>query len=665
MPTLFGSDATELSPAQGAGARPIEGVTVRETPIDYSGFVKAADVVGEAFKQKNKADTEVRKQQTLGITSQYVQGVNKAVETGQMSSSQADVLIRSHFSQSIGANPALSDEYKKLYSAFKETSTTGSIVDEVQLQRDQRKTLMTDAVKDGYPLFNGMSPQGEKSLLDAYSQSLRIRQQLKDIREANAESRTQTAFEQNQSDRRSKEQSTVLLGQLAGTHMDAFNQLGQELASFVQKGGDPVEAKGKFLAYYNKIIGPIQTVSGTHPELAGAYKSLFDETLKTYTEFMKPGADMDGLKKLKETILLKAELTALAEPGMKEVVAASRLLGNNASTAIAATKPVQNYFAKLTQQTLTGIPSGDSIINNPAIEKDFYKSFDDILKNYNSKKYEPSDKDQLNNEIKGSLSIHLNKWVAANNAGDTTPDSRAQLYNMIASGNFGQYVKDNKLDINTLRGLNQVFKTSYVDAFEKGLSAKLDEMRPKTLSEKVLGFTANAIDPTLLTQQRQAAADAKEPKIKDLVDISFEGASLSIRPKAALKGDNVDKAAYTVQQLDSITKAANRVIHIGAHLEGTTDYKKFWEDNKAYLLPSMGYPVPKKDIPVQNALPGNMTEENMKAAAQLTPAEQARSQVFEASQGNINELKTELKRTDLSPLNRSILEAELARLQGK
>ena len=44
--------------------------------------------------------------------------------------------------------------------------------------------------------------------------------------------------------------------------------------------------------------------------------------------------------------------------------------------------------------------------------------------------------------------------------------------------------------------------------------------------------------------------------------------------------------------------ALNQVIRIGAHMEGTTDYAKYWENNKHLIMPSI-YPDPAKLKPGQ------------------------------------------------------------------
>jgi len=42
--------------------------------------------------------------------------------------------------------------------------------------------------------------------------------------------------------------------------------------------------------------------------------------------------------------------------------------------------------------------------------------------------------------------------------------------------------------------------------------------------------------------------------------------------------------------LTQYQQGLNTVVRIGAHMEGTSDYQKYWEDNKYVLLPQL-YPI--------------------------------------------------------------------------
>jgi hypothetical protein len=135
--------------------------------------------------------------------------------------------------------------------------------------------------------------------------------------------------------------------------------------------------------------------------------------------------------------------------------------------------------------------------------------------------------------------------------------------------------------------------------------------------------------------------------------------SLKSSAKDAVDFGGATQTGRVLSQLKGAEVLINKLVKASAHLEQRTDYAKVWEDNKHVFFP--GYfqapDAPKTTGPIN-------TEEQLKKAAQLSPAEQAASDKFEQSPGNIAELEAEIARAT-SPQIKAILQEELRRLKGR
>ena len=82
-------------------------------------------------------------------------------------------------------------------------------------------------------------------------------------------------------------------------------------------------------------------------------------------------------------------------------------------------------------------------------------------------------------------------------------------------------------------------------------------------------------------------------KLVDAVDIKYDGSGISFVPrkgKTALEPFQQKQQEASIAELNSVKAGINQSIHIGAHMEGSTDYNKYWEENKHLYVPQL-YPA--------------------------------------------------------------------------
>ena len=84
-------------------------------------------------------------------------------------------------------------------------------------------------------------------------------------------------------------------------------------------------------------------------------------------------------------------------------------------------------------------------------------------------------------------------------------------------------------------------------------------------------------------------------KVLDAVDIKFSGSGVVFEAKASrdLSPAEAVSQRTMLEGLRSAQVGLTQLIHIGAHMEGSTDYRKFWEANKHVYMPNT-FPDPVK-----------------------------------------------------------------------
>src|SRR5690606_9020252 len=78
----------------------------------------------------------------------------------------------------------------------------------------------------------------------------------------------------------------------------------------------------------------------------------------------------------------------------------------------------------------------------------------------------------------------------------------------------------------------------------------------------------------------------------DIVEVKFQDGRVQFIPKLGMEETTAQGNAEAINRyirgnLRDQEKALNQNLKLAAHLEGTTDYQKFWEDNKSALMPYM------------------------------------------------------------------------------
>lgn len=206
------------------------------------------------------------------------------------------------------------------------------------------------------------------------------------------------------------------------------------------------------------------------------------------------------------------------------------------------------------------------IVGNPGVEGDVLAFLKPALAKLNSKNYKDQPKAEkeavtmVNNVLKqtGDMMNDPN--------GKRDPKQFQELAKFFSSPEYGQFAASGKLNPEAAKAAKYSWQVGYAPAISKGVQVKLDEY--------LYGQAGKTGAPT---------------KVSDAISVQMSGTNITFVPKAGKSLDPVEaqSQADAVRGLKKSEEAINQLVKIGAHLEGTQDYKAYWEANKHVFMPQL------------------------------------------------------------------------------
>lgn len=557
----YGVNATSLSAPQGAGASVI-------TPVrtDTSLFSAIADAAMGAYNKKQQSDAEQLKMAVLGDYSKKLNAINQGIATGELNASKASALTRSLNSEYQASNPQFTDDFRKILDFHKGGSDIGDAEKQVADERELRKTQLSDATKNGWVVLPGMAPQQQDNIINANAHATKVEKELASFYRKKEYERSQGTYDQNKSDRERRELTIQLLNESAGLHLEAFNTVGMKLVSDVGSGKNPQEAMTQLSQQFADIRGKITATSGLHPELAGAYTSIFTDLNVSFEKALNPATasemSVKALQNQFDAIMLKAKIIAVGDPTVRASAVNNVLLSNNVAAQLHGADASTIVFNKIATADEKNPAMVQPIVGNPEVESKVYAMVKEGLSK--ALKGEISDKNLATLQA-GNTINHLLKETGAlvSNPGMLNPKALSGIMDLFASPEFAQASKQGML--------NAESRTAVQKVFEIGMMQKAAPVLDKTLAESIKGL------------------DGAPMQKMDMFDLQVSGAGI----KFVRMPVTATSPLMNIPDMTETERAINKLIRIGTHLEGGNDYKKFWENNRYKILPSLyGSPEP-------------------------------------------------------------------------
>lgn len=571
----FGVNATQLSAPQGAGANVVAPVEERTVSTSMVGaLASVGDIITTGIKSALKANAEQTKEAVVGKYVNEQSDLNRALASGSISPQEASARSRALFTKYSGNYSGYIEDFGKAATALKGFSELGTAEKAVETAADLRKSAITSAQSAGYQFFPGMSTVAEDAQLRAYSIGQRSRAEFDDQAKRNAERRAQGTFDQGVASQEAKQTGVRIINDIAGSQIAAVREFGVSLGEAVRSNRiTPEDAQARLLDRFSTINMALQSAAGVNPELAAPYRSIFNDVQKLSEQFIDPKVNLANLTAQVDTLVNRQKLLAMQDPTAAKTVAVSQLFGNNAQVLLSATPAVAQTITKMFSTDPDSETYVPPVVGNPEVEKDAFKFLKQSMSSLTNGQY--TDNVKAKDEMERSVR-HVLRQTADTIGRGASAKTLQEAASFFASSEYGKWSSENKIDPQEQLAAYRAFQLTYEPAVVKGVEKKLNEaFISNTGLVPVRGVTGATLKPTTTTLD------------KENFTVSFNGSGIMF----GMKQQPTDplQARYASEALKSMKTsqdAVNQLVRIGAHMEGTTNYAKFWEENKHIYLPS-------------------------------------------------------------------------------
>ena len=573
----FSINATRMPEQQNTVGRDIVS-PVQEQAITTNIIPALTDVASmfmTASKANKKADAEAQKQAVVGAYAKEQQRINDGIASGEIRPDRAATQSRALFGKYMAGYTMYADDLNKINTAMRTGSELGQAEDVAKSAADTQKAREASARANGATLYPWMDAGTKETILQGNESNMRAEREFKQRVAVNAENRAMSAEERTVVDRERKESSLKILTEIAGNNLNSSSAFLQDLSSKVAQGTIPRE-QGELLLtqHFSTIEAALQSAAGLNGEMAGAYRTLFNDMKLLGMKGLDPKTAAESSKAAFDELMYRSKLLAVTgDPKLKAVVVANSLLGGNAVVALGSLTPITNYIAQAsTVDGSRGEGFVPQIVGNPEVEKDVLKFLQPAIRKVNEGSYKDNEKatkeavSTVNNILKQTADLQNDPTVKQD------PKKLADLATFFASPDYGIFASKGQVNPQAAQAAKQTWQSTYEPAVRQSIQSRLNTWETSLAS--------------------QSGGGVKGVKLVDAIDIKYDGSGISFVPKAGAPMEPYQKKQQeaAIAELNAVKAGINQSLHIGAHMEGSTDYNKYWEENKHLYVPQL-YPA--------------------------------------------------------------------------
>lgn len=573
----FSINATRMPEQQNTVGRDIVS-PVQEQAVTTNIIPALTDVASmfmTASKANNKADAEAQKQAVVGAYAKEQQRINDGIASGEIRPDRAATQSRALFGKYMAGYTMYADDLNKINTAMRTGSELGQAEDVAKSAADTQKAREASARANGATLYPWMDAGTKETILQGNESNMRAEREFKQRVAVNAENRAMSAEERTVVDRERKESSLKILTEIAGNNLNSSSAFLQDLSSKVAQGTIPRE-QGELLLtqHFSTIEAALQSAAGLNGEMAGAYRTLFNDMKLLGMKGLDPKTAAESSKAAFDELMYRSKLLAVTgDPKLKAVVVANSLLGGNAVVALGSLTPITNYIAQAsTVDGSRGEGFVPQIVGNPEVEKDVLKFLQPAIRKVNEGGYKDNEKatkeavSTVNNILKQTADLQNDPTVKQD------PKKLADLATFFASPDYGAFVSKGMINPQAAQAAKQTWQSTYEPAVRQSIQTRLNTWETSLAS--------------------QSGGGVKGVKLVDAIDIKYDGSGISFVPKSGAPMEPYQKKQQeaAIAELNAVKAGINQSLHIGAHMEGSTDYNKYWEENKHLYVPQL-YPA--------------------------------------------------------------------------
>lgn len=580
----FGVNATQLSDAQGQGTNPLAPVQEKVSMLGIApAFGEVVNIFAKGLKDNAKEAAEARKNAIVGeyINNEKVYG--DALTSGQWGSSQVSIASRANFTKMIASHPEYVEELTKARNSVYGGTEVGEAQKKVEAEQKIKEADIQNASNMGYTFYPGMSDDAKNKTIDAYKSARRLEYQFEqdtkraaETRAQNSEARSAGSYQMSVDDHVAKENAVAGAREIAAKNFDTVSATADDLFAQVAKGMAPEQALAIHGANINRIKAGLIAIAGKNPDMAAPWVKLFDEIDANVKERLDPKTkSADELKLLQDKyniLITKSKLAAVeGNPRILKAVVASNLFQGEGMVTLANAPVVKEWLLAGSGVDPTLPPPPQMVGKDDA---ELFNITKTSLNRLQSGKIPVDQKEKATIEAVNVVNTLLKQTTTADGA--MNPRALKEASKFFASPEFGKLSFEGKVDKQTAANAQHVFQVQYEPAVRQAIMSKLDSevYDDEPLSRSV---AIKTVGGNVVFERKSAGA--------------VEGGFLA----RGMRGNDITAGRAALKDAEA---GLNQLIRLHAHLEGTTDYAKYWETNKHQLMPSI-YPDPAKLKPGQ------------------------------------------------------------------
>lgn len=564
----FSVNATQLSGPQGAGTAPIAPVQGQAVTVDWMGpLSKVGDIFAKGLKNNAKAEADAMRNAVISSYVREQQVLNDGAASGQIRADVVATKSRALYGKYAAGSPQYIEDLFKAKNALSGGSELGAVEDEVKAEADRLKARESAARANGAiiaPWMNEQTREQQMIKAESTAAALAAFEYKRKVRSAEL---TENAEDRTVQDRAEKKDAMELIHSVADANMTSTAGVIRNIRDNIRNGTmTPEEGQLELEQSFSAINLTLLQAGKTNPELVSHYKPLFDGMREIGRQALDPKSDSKKLEDEINRIKNVNKLAALQDPRIAKLVASNELLGGNAVTLLGSMAPITEFLQKATTSDSLSGEFVPQIVGNPEVEKDVLGFLNKALPKLNTGHY----KDVPKAEREATLAVNNVLKQVGDMMNDPSskrdPAKFVELAKFFASPVYGEFAKSGRLNPEAATAAKYTWQSMYVPSVRTSISTKLDEY--------LYG---------------QANSKAAPKMVSEAVGINFSGSNVTFVPKSGVKLDPVEAASQRDQiaTLKSSEAALNQLIKIGAHLEGSTDYKGYWEANKHIFAPQL------------------------------------------------------------------------------
>lgn len=584
MATTFGVDATSLQEPRGAGAQVIEGV--RRAPSKYSlptGLLDiGVQVVRDVHQREQKELREAVEQRDRQLIADYTRAQTRVADSNlplQEKIARMNALD-SQF-QLAATEYGVLDEFKKARDLIKTGGITGEVVSEeeeakkryqenVKFLRGQNKYVPPNASPEYVDHQMAIHAQIEAEQLEYERSQRRL-----------ADAQSNVRFDQEQSERAIKKAATGALNKIGGKVFESYLAQAKAISDRVLSSDpDYGEEQGRadLIDLENRHIAIINSMSDDNPQLANVWRDQYQAIARANLDIITTRGEA-GARDINRHTNMAAIVAAQDNPDLINLASIRPWIGdNNLTSHILSHEVATSVLLRTVGQDMsdTGAGSANFVANkdDKVVEDLSFAFIKEGLKSVRT---------GLGND---QAEAKAGYFQAANNvlvmigertSGNLSAEDFKETADFLASPEFAFFVKEGGLNAESAEIASRVFKQVY--------SSNIDGQVKKFMQSEL-----------------PAKVDGRTLRYSDVISIEYRDGRVRLTPKQITPDDpqgNVQEIARNINSSVRLQeRAINQNVRIGAHLEGTTDYRKFWEENKDILMPYV-FKDPNTEIPDQ------------------------------------------------------------------